>query len=806
MRKLHPANVFVAPVLGTGLRLAVGEFPYEDSHPCSGGASNWLRGTQMSDGRRVGGMYSKAGIKDVEISYVNVIQCRPESGDFPTDPEARGWITEADAYEAVNHCLKHHVEPLLTSRPWKRLDLFGDKPLRFIAGKQGIFKWRGSPLAIDLLGDKPVAIPTLHPAYLAKDQLMYPVVVNDLSKSLAQAPENYNLLPSLADVQAFDATTFAADIETDGWNTDIIRMVGLCAKPTEAIVVPFQGAYIEELKRIFRNAELVITQNGIQFDHPVLEKKGIVCPKAKLFDVMLAHHLRFPELPHDLEFISSMFTNKPAWKHLKENFELYNARDVDVTMSAYLQLYPMLKQAGLLDLYENVQVPLAKICHLMHTTGIKIDPGHIEEARTRILQQMQALSLKLPEHLRTHEVLRTKTVKVPEGFIDESGKKRKSRKVEVAEIVHPWRSSSVMEKWLYTEQGLPVQKDIKTGKTSTGKLALDKLARYTRLNKPECTEAIEALRQLRKLNSLETLFCKEELAVTGWQHSSFNVHGTSSGRLSSSNPNLQNVPEGARYLYVPSTPGWKLIECDYSSGENRLTAYFSNDTERLNRFSQPGFNEHKYATSLFFGIPMEDVVKDNDKDAPYGKAKRVVHGSGYGLGALKMSKMYDMDFKETKKLMSEWKQLNPKLTEWQEATTSMAKKQGYLTTPFGRKHWFYTSTSYTESLSFLPQSTLADVCFRAMIALMYERINWPLENVLKLGLEVVEPLPQPANLLLQVHDALIVECPAEMVDEVVGVMKRVMEQPFKELGGFAIPVSASVGDSWGEMSKWKPQC
>jgi DNA polymerase I-like protein with 3'-5' exonuclease and polymerase domains len=91
-----------------------------------------------------------------------------------------------------------------------------------------------------------------------------------------------------------------------------------------------------------------------------------------------------------------------------------------------------------------------------------------------------------------------------------------------------------------------------------------------------------------------------------------------------------------------------------------------------------------------------------------------------------------------------------------------------------------------------------------MIALMYERIGWPLENVLKLGLEVVEPLPKSATLLLQVHDALIVECPAEMVDEVVGVMKRVMEQPFRELGGFSIPVSASVGDSWGEMEGWKP--
>lgn len=272
LAKKFPDNTFVAPVQGSGLRLAIGEFPYEDSHPCSGGASNWLRGTLMSDGRRVGGMYAKAGIKDEEITFANVVQCRPLNGEFPTDPDARGWVSEADAYQAVTHCLKHHVEPLLKSRPWKRIDLFGDKPLRFLANKQGIFKWRGSPLPIDLLGEAPIAVPTLHPAYLAKDQLYYPVVVNDLRKSTIQPPENYNLYPSLDDVKAFTATEFAFDIETRGWSEEII-CVGLTDKAYHAIVVPFHGAYIDELRRIFLNAETLIGQNIVQFDIPLLFKQ-----------------------------------------------------------------------------------------------------------------------------------------------------------------------------------------------------------------------------------------------------------------------------------------------------------------------------------------------------------------------------------------------------------------------------------------------------------------------------------------------------------------------------------------------------
>jgi DNA polymerase-1 len=311
-----------------------------------------------------------------------------------------------------------------------------------------------------------------------------------------------------------------------------------------------------------------------------------------------------------------------------------------------------------------------------------------------------------------------------------------------------------------------------------------------------------ALRQLKKLDKILSSFATEALAKQEIIHTHFNVHGTASGRLSSSDPNLQQIPGGARFLYVPLSEGWEFLEVDYSGIENRLTAYLADDTDRLRKFNTiPGYSEHKHAVEVFFGIPYADVEKDNDKDAPYGKAKRIVHGTNYGMGARKIANTFDMDEAEVKILIAKWKSAIVKTTLWQEATAAQAKREGYLTTPFGRKRWFYTDSYYTESLSFIPQSTAADVIFAAMVGLYFERINLAPESA-RLVSPYIEALPRPALLHLQVHDSLIFSYPAPMRDEIVGVVARVTQQPWPQLGGFSIPIEAKVGASWGELKEY----
>jgi len=1042
--------------MGRGLRLVIAEAPGEVEAqrglPLVGGSGSWLRGKELgSTNVWRGGMLGKAGIRDEDVSFVNCIQCQPPDNNFPTDSKSRRYISRQAAYDAVSHCYKAHVEPVLRARPWTRIDILGDKPLQFIAGKSdGISKWRGSPLPIPALGPNPITVPTFHPAYIMRNQVYYPVAVNDLRKTLEVPPEHYNLRPSLEDVQNFTATTFAFDIETPKYREmgehAPIEMIGLSDSNYHAIVAPCRGAYLVELKRIFRNAKAVISQNGTQFDLPQLkEKLGVtISADCQEWDIMLMHHLLFPDYEHDLGFIGSQLTNHPAWKDDKSEFERYCARDTAITFECWQVLLPMLRREKMEDLYNLVSIPLGRICYLMHKTGIKIDPNNIGKVRAEILAEIKQKELLLPEQMRTYSKPCNKNEKAPPGYINpKTGKPGKIIKIASTKEVVPWNSPLVRQKFLYgTEEpwqlGLEVQLN-EEGNPTTGKQALDKLYGRTK------NAAILALRQLGTLSELESTFCKQELLKVDRHHPHFNVHGTSQARLSSSNPNLQNCPESARYIYVPSHAGWKLIDCvtpltrilkadltwdearninigdeligfdeeqregvygrrlrkscvtnvrkiqkhcyrlitdqgtlvvsgnhsflkknsnngsnyewgkavdlkvgdklaflfkpwqtdfsydagwlagffdgegyvhsgtqfgfgqnpgqalekakrlllergfscnesgkskcrkmfvtddkafsafrllgsirpcrllpklkfegskfwgrksepatvnkiefvnvqdviaiettthtliaegflshncDFSQIENRLTAFFAGDKERLKRFDTiKDFSEHKFAASRFLGIPYDAVVKDNSKDAPYGKAKRIVHLTNYGGGALKIAKINDMDFKETKQIQEVWKAEIKATIDWQTRTAEQAKRQGWLRNPFGRKRDFFTSAYFCESLSFIPQSTAAEIILRVMIALMYERVGWPEDKVKKV-VQVYHPLPMPARLLLQVHDSLVLECPSEQVEEVVRILYKVMMQPWPELNGFSIPISVKVGDDWGSAKDY----
>lgn len=855
LARLYPENNFVHARMGKGLRLAIGEAPGEQEaaqdEPFVGGSGSWLRGVKYGDKRR-GGFYGKAGARDDDITFANTLACRPPNNDYPTSNDAKYYISKEEGYQAVAHCLKNHLEPLLRGRPWHRVDLIGDKALQFVGQKsEGITQWRGSAIPIPAIDpEKLLAIPTFHPQYVARNQEFIPVVINDLRKTLVIPPEHYTLYPGLDEVKAFTATTFAFDIETVGF-TDEIKMVGLCDRAFHVIVVPCRGAYLEELKRIFHNATEVIGHNSIQFDLPKLRRSGIcVSDNCQLWDTMLLQHLRFPNLPHDLEFVGSQFSNKPCWKYLKgNNEELYNARDTDVTFQCWLQLKPMIEQAGLMDLYKLVQVPLAKICHLMTETGVQLEPARTKEVRKKLLAEIEVLETQLPKELQPVAYTKRVRKEAPPGTTKTVAKGKGAKKHEIQVPVKfvyvedtlyekPWRSSDSKQKYLYKTLGLPEQLKPETEAVTVDKEALDRLASWCKkeldkkILEPELREkytaVIPLLAVLKRLNKLSTLangFCRDRCPSCGVAlksenqeickkckgeiggtvltriHPSFNVHGTSTGRLSSSGPNFQNQPETARYMYVASHPDWSVIDCDFSQLENRLMAYFAGDLERLMRFDQ-GVHEHKYATSLFFGIPYAEVVKDNDPEAPYNKAKHVVHGTDRGMGAKKISNKYGVDFKLAKEMQAKWKRAIAKTVDYQERIAREADKNGYLRNQFSRMAWFYTSEAYTESISFMPQSVGADIIFRVMIGLAYERIGWPVELVQKI-VQVFEPLPEPANLLVSVHDSLVLEAPDHLVPEVVRIVQKVMSQPWRELGGFSIPVSVKVGKSWGECKDYK---
>ena len=393
--------------------------------------------------------------------------------------------------------------------------------------------------------------------------------------------------------------------------------------------------------------------------------------KAQVFDTMLLQHLVCPDLPHDLEFVGSQFVSKPAWKDDKtEGWELYCCRDTDVTYQVWLEVLAMVRRENLLDLYKNVQVPLARICSLLHATGFKVNPARIGEVREKLLKEQVELEKQLPEFLRTQSVAIKKRAPAPPGTLGKSGKPVKYVSVEAQKTVIPWRSSANKQRYLYSDDsgclGLEPVFDLKSGAITTGKMAIAKL--YGKTKNP----AITALGKLNKIDEIISTFAKAEMLTVSrmWPH--FNVHGTSSGRLSSSDPNLQNIPESVRCIYVPSHPGWKIVDVDYSNIENRLTAILAGDTERLAKYEDPKHSDYKVLVNRAYGIPYDEIVKDNSREAPYGKCKAIVLGINYGLGAKKISKMYDMDLKEVHHLLDTWKSEIKLTSAWQQRTAEEA--------------------------------------------------------------------------------------------------------------------------------------
>jgi DNA polymerase-1 len=335
--------------------------------------------------------------------------------------------------------------------------------------------------------------------------------------------------------------------------------------------------------------------------------------------------------------------------------------------------------------------------------------------------------------------------------------------------------------------------DAKKGTITTGHAALERI--YVKTG----VEAVKALRKLNKLDELLSTFLKVEKDKPQIKvaHAHFNVHGTSTGRLSSSDPNLQNIPGSIRHIYVPHHEDWVIWEMDFSGIENRLQSYFAGDKKRTERLGIPGFSEHKYLAGKISGVDYKLIEKSSDPDSIYSKAKHVVHGVDRGLGPKKASKMYGIPLKECHELFDAWKaEIKPTIL-WQQQLAAEASKNGVLINPFGRKQFFWTSDTYTKSLSFPPQATGADVLYRVMIALLYERIGWPEEKVKQI-VPLYQPLPKPSNVLICVHDSLVGESPRNQVEEVLNLVTKIATQPWPELNGMTLPIEIKYGPSWGE--------
>ena len=482
-----------------------------------------------------------------------------------------------------------------------------------------------------------------------------------------------------------------------------------------------------------------------------------------VFDTQLAAYLLDPTAgSYDLPKLSMQYFRKEleesrAWR----DEEAFGALSDQVKAQAkwyednafidalYEKLAPQLDELGLTQLLQEMEIPLCSVLANMERRGVLVDRG--------------ALS-------RFGEMLTGRIVDTQKAIYEQAG--------EEFNILSPKQLGHI----LFEKLGLPPVKKTKTG-YSTNAEVLEKL----QYQHPIVSLVLE-YRQLTKLNSTYVEGLSKVIAPDGRIHTSFQNTVTATGRLSSTEPNLQNIPVrtalGAemRTMFV-ARPGWVLVDADYSQIELRLLAHMSGDKAMIQAF-RDGVDIHTVTASQVFGVSPDRVTGDMRR-----AAKAVNFGIVYGISPFSLSQDIHVSVAQAKSYMEKYFAHYAGVRAYMDGVVEQGKSQGYVSTLYGRRRWLpelkssnFNTRSFGErvALNMPIQGTAADIIKLAMIRV---------EN--RLAQEGLQ-----AQLVLQVHDELIVECPQAEADTVA----RLLTQEMEGVAQLAVPLTAEakVGQTWAE--------
>ena len=476
-------------------------------------------------------------------------------------------------------------------------------------------------------------------------------------------------------------------------------------------------------------------------------------------ELYLSHQVK-SDMHDNTELAKEILNGRPYWDLGQIDFlfdplarrnnqlELVDTSDPKseyISQQRQLAVVPELKNVA-----ENFDLPLIPVLYKMEHTGVAIDPGRFE-----------ALSSEFSAELRKIEQ-------------------------EIYELVgHEFNINSPIQlsQILFDELGLPVKGIKKTSRGySTGQKELDKL----RGSHP-IIEKIERSREVSKLLStyihpLPLLADKNHRI-----HTTYTQDVTATGRLSSINPNLQNIPvrsedgKRIRECFI-AEPGKSFVSADYAQFELRLAAALSGDQQLIDDFNS-GLDIHTKTASDAFNIPMELVTKNQRR-----AAKVINFGVLYGMSAKGLADAADMSFKEAKAFIENYFELRAPIREYLDKTLEQGRTRGYVETYYGRRrptpdlaapNFLVRSAAERAAANMPIQGTEADLMKRAMI-------------------EVDKALPDGAKLILQIHDSLIIECDDNQVDKISTILREKMEQVEPKLQ-VKLAVDVTVGKNWGEL-------
>ena len=614
----------------------------------------------------------------------------------------------------------------------------------------------------------------------------FPIDGSDLSEkssfeSLKTTSHNYKLVENEDDLKElcdYFLTNKILSLDTETTSTSPIdaELVGLsfAVKEFEAFYVPIPADREEALRivNIFKPAYedpkiLKIGQN-LKYDLEVLRNYGIEL-KGPMWDTMIAHYLIQPELRHNMDYMAEIYLNYqtihideligPKGKNQRSMRSLlpsqvyeYAAEDADITLRLKNKLEPELKKYECKDLFYNIEMPLMPVLAEMEMNGVCLDTASLQETSEILTRRMLELEKRIYE--------------LAGGQFNIASPK------QVGEIL--FDKLKIVEK----------AKKTKTGQYVTSEDVLQQLR-----NKHEIVADILEHRGLKKLlgtyvDALPSLINKR----TGHIHTSFNQTITATGRLSSSDPNLQNIPirgedgKEIRKAFVPE-PGCLFFSADYSQIELRVMAHLSQDENMIRVFSE-GKDLHAATAANIYKKPIEEVTRDERT-----KSKRANFGIIYGITVFGLAERLDIPRDEAKMLIDGYFATFPQVHDYMEKSKEIARQKGYVTTLFGRRRYLPDINSHNATVRGFAernainapiQGTAADIIKVAMIHI-FNRFK---EEGIR------------SKMILQVHDELNFSVLPEEKEKV----ERIVLEEMQNAISLAVPLVADsgFGNNWLE--------
>ena len=597
------------------------------------------------------------------------------------------------------------------------------------------------------------------------------------SCSLSAVPHNYKLIENEEEARNicdyfFTKEFLCLDTETTSADAIDAELVGLSFSVTEKeafyVAVPANREEALKIVNIFKplyeDEKILKIGQNIKYDYEVLHKYGVTL-KGKLFDTMIAHYLIQPELRHNMDYMAETLLNYKTipiesligakGKHQKSMRDLqpseiyeYACEDADITLQLKHVLEPKLKEVEVEDLFWNIEMPLVPVLADMELHGVRLDTAALEETSRIFTERMNQYEQEIYEL-------------AGESFNISSPK-------QVGEML--FGKLQIMEK----------PKKTKTGQYVTSEEVLVSLE-----NKHPIVHKILEYRGIKKLlstyiDALPKLIKPE----TGHIHTSFNQALTATGRLSSSDPNLQNIPvrtddgKEIRKCFIPE-PGCEFFSADYSQIELRIMAHLSEDENMMEAFRK-GFDIHRATAAKIWHEDMENVTDTQRK-----KAKQANFGIIYGITTYGLAQRMDIPNGEAKELIDGYFNTFPKVKAYMERAKEEARQKGYAETIFHRRRYLADINSRNATVRGFAernainapiQGSEADIIKVAMVRI-WQRFKR--ENI-------------RSKMILQVHDELNFSVFPDEKEQVERIVIEEMQNAYP----LNVPLIADAG--WGE--------